>query len=231
MDSYHGGPLDPLDVVDWHRGLPDRRRRRRPGFIAGLLLGILVTLLATALAPAVSRGAAQVGIPNPVAPTLPAVGPGLLPEASLGHAGASPDPAAASQPVAATPVVSPGDGRPTSTLGPILEPDLSTPAARAVVEQPTAEVITRNRQTPPNLGDHRLAGEASWGDDWTGVVTRLPRGTAICVAGKLGHWCGLSIGYGPAIWTGRIVDFDRATFHDVRGDPVVLGTCQVVLSW
>ena len=74
-----------------------------------------------------------------------------------------------------------------------------------------------------------LRGTASWGDGWTGVVTRLPRGTRIRVCGPLGCWSGRSVGYGPAVRTGRIADLSRAVFASVCGDPSI-GLCRVSLE-
>lgn len=74
------------------------------------------------------------------------------------------------------------------------------------------------------------AGTASWGDGWHGVVTRLPRGTRICVRGPLGSWCGRSVGYGPAAYTHRVADLSRAVFRLVCG-PLSAGLCRVGVSW
>ena len=72
------------------------------------------------------------------------------------------------------------------------------------------------------------AGIASWGDGWSGVVTRLPRGTAIIVCGPLACWSGRSVGYGPAKRTGRIADLSRAVFAHICGAPS-RGLCRVIL--
>lgn len=78
----------------------------------------------------------------------------------------------------------------------------------------------------PVHGRTWAVGTASWGDGWPGVVTRLPRGTRICVAGPIGSWCGRSTGYGPAAYTHRVADLSRAAFRLVCGDPSI-GLCRV----
>ncbi len=77
---------------------------------------------------------------------------------------------------------------------------------------------------------HELVGTGSWGDGWSGVVTRLPRGTVIQVCGPLACWSGRSVGYGPAKWTGRITDMSRTVFSEVCGAPS-MGLCRVTLRW
>ncbi len=77
---------------------------------------------------------------------------------------------------------------------------------------------------------HVLRGIASWGAGWSGVVTRLPRGTRITVTGPLGSWSGRSVGYGPAKWTGRIADLSRGVFMAICG-PLSRGLCRVELRW
>jgi len=134
-------------------------------------------------------------------------------------------PAAASQrPATAQRPVLPSDAGPVaSTPGPILEPAVSVaPVPRPVVDEPAPELVV--------VQGNAVTGEASWGDGWSGIVTRLPRGTPICVTGKLGQWCGPSVGYGPQEWTGRIADLSRAVFADICGDPD-MGVCPVVLTW
>jgi hypothetical protein len=61
-------------------------------------------------------------------------------------------------------------------------------------------------------------------------VTRFPRGTPIVVTGPLGTWRGLSWGYGPAKYTGRIADLDRLIFAAICGAPS-RGICEVTLRW
>jgi len=62
-----------------------------------------------------------------------------------------------------------------------------------------------------------------------GIVTRLPRGTWVCVTGPAGTACGHSVGYGPAAWTHRLVDLDRSTFVRVCG-ALALGLCAVTMA-
>lgn len=81
-----------------------------------------------------------------------------------------------------------------------------------------------------SMPGHSLTGIASWGYFSGHVVTRLPRGTPITVTGPLGSWSGKSWGYGPAKWTGRIVDADREVFRLLCGDPSK-GLCTVTLEW
>lgn len=84
--------------------------------------------------------------------------------------------------------------------------------------------------SPPNSEPSASwRGTASWGDFGGHVVTRLPRGTRIEVVGPHGTWHGRSWGYGPAKWTGRIVDLDVRVFEDICG-PRSLGLCKVTLS-
>lgn len=83
--------------------------------------------------------------------------------------------------------------------------------------------------TPSSRPSQSLRGTASWGYFGGHVVTRLPRGTHIEVVGPLGTWRGVSWGYGPAAWTGRIVDLDYSVFKQLCGDPVRLGLCTVTL--
>lgn len=97
-------------------------------------------------------------------------------------------------------------------------PGAATPPAHA--PRPTGRIGTASE---------RLTGTASWGYGWSGVVTRLPRGTRICVRGPLGSWCGRSVGYGPAAYTRRIADLSRAVFEKVCGDPSA-GLCRIVLE-
>jgi hypothetical protein len=75
-----------------------------------------------------------------------------------------------------------------------------------------------------------ISGIASWGDFGGHVVTRLPRGTSIFVAGPQGGWTGTSWGYGPAKSTGRIVDLDRQVFAAICGSPSK-GLCRVTLGY
>jgi hypothetical protein len=75
-----------------------------------------------------------------------------------------------------------------------------------------------------------IRGTASWGYGWSGVVTRLPRGTAIRVCGALGCWSGRSVGYGPQASTGRIADLSRTVFASICGDPILLGLCHVTVA-
>lgn len=108
--------------------------------------------------------------------------------------------------------------RPTSTPAPSSSP--SPVPSTSPTPRPSSAPVAR----------HRLAGIGSWGDGWSGVVTRLPRGTRICVTAKLGRWCGRSTGYGPAVWTGRIADLSRAVFVEICG-PLSAGLCPVVVTW
>ena len=101
-----------------------------------------------------------------------------------------------------------------SHFQPLSSPDSSAPTSSAPV---------------PQASTH-LTGIASWGYGWSGVVTRLRRGTAICVTGPLGKWCGRSVGYGPALWTHRIADLSPTVFVTICG-PLSRGLCKVVLSW
>jgi hypothetical protein len=107
------------------------------------------------------------------------------------------------------------------------EPDLARPSRASVLpplpspSRPFARAAARG---------HHLRGVASFGYGWVGVVTRLPRGTRICVTGPLGRWCGRSVGYGPAKWTHRIADLSPAVFSRICG-PLSAGLCGVVLSW
>ncbi len=89
----------------------------------------------------------------------------------------------------------------------------------------TARPTTREGGTP-----HSLRGIASWGPFSGHVVTRLPRGMPIVVTGPLGTWRGVSWGYGPAAWTGRIADLDRSVFAAICGPPS-RGICTVTLRW
>jgi hypothetical protein len=75
-----------------------------------------------------------------------------------------------------------------------------------------------------------ISGIASWGDFGGHVVTRLPRGTSIFVAGPQGGWTGSSWGYGPQASTGRIVDLDRSVFAAICGSPSK-GLCEVRLTY
>ena len=106
------------------------------------------------------------------------------------------------------------------------------PRSGGASPSPTATV--RETSPQPTPGPARatvpvsVSGIASWGDGWTGVVTRFPRGTPIRVCGPLGCWSGRSVGYGPAVWTGRIADLSRAVFSEICGDPA-MGLCRVVL--
>ena len=82
---------------------------------------------------------------------------------------------------------------------------------------------------PPRTARTALSGTASWGWGWSGVVTRLPRGTRIRVCGPLACWSGRSEGHGPAAWTGRIADLSRSVFARLCGDPA-RGLCRVTLE-
>jgi len=105
----------------------------------------------------------------------------------------------------------------------------STPSHTPAI--PTPEAPAATAEARPGAGfRHSLTGIASWGYGWAGVVTRLPRGTPICVYGPIGHWCGRSEGYGPAKRTGRIADLSKAVFADVVGDPRI-GLGKVKLTW
>ncbi len=73
-----------------------------------------------------------------------------------------------------------------------------------------------------------VVGTASWGDFSGHIVTRYPRGTHVTVCSKAHCVTGRSWGYGPARWTGRIVDLDRRLFALVCGPPR-LGLCTVAL--
>lgn len=75
-----------------------------------------------------------------------------------------------------------------------------------------------------------IVGIGSWGNFGGHVVTRLPRGTSIFVAGPEGGWTGSSWGFGPAESTGRIVDMDVTVFEIVCGSWRI-GLCEVELSW
>ena len=60
-------------------------------------------------------------------------------------------------------------------------------------------------------------GVASWGYFGGHVVSRWPRGTVLTVCGNVGCRTAHSWGYGPAKWTGRLVDLDVTVFRDVCG--------------
>jgi len=102
-------------------------------------------------------------------------------------------------------------------------------APRAAIHPPAiAHAIHVSRDVPmPGVS---LSGIASWGYGWSGVVTRLPRGTQITVTGPLGSWSGRSVGYGPAVWTDRIADLSRSVFELICGDPR-MGLCKVTVSY
>jgi hypothetical protein len=123
-------------------------------------------------------------------------------------------------------------------------PHPSDPPALVVGRQPEPERRTRSSNLPtvtarpwPAAGVLSgrtnavlVSGIASWGYGWVGVVTRLPRGTAITVCGALGCWSGRSTGYGPAVWTHRIADLSRSVFAAICGAPSK-GLCRVTLTW
>lgn len=110
----------------------------------------------------------------------------------------------------------------TSSAPPVTR---KTPALGGASPSPAAPT-TEPLPTP----GHSLTGTASWGYFSGHVVTRVPRGTPITVIGPLGSWSGKSWGYGPAKWTGRIVDADREVFRLLCGDPSK-GLCTVTLEW
>jgi len=144
--------------------------------------------------------------PRVVALVLTAFLVGML----AGHASATPRPAPQPSAGLALPA---GEGR---TAAP---PRLRVQPAAVVRVRPASGSVTAPH---PSI----LRGIASWGDGWVGVVTRLQRGTPICVTGPRGRWCGRSTGYGPARWTGRIADLSRLVFVAICG-PASLGLCRV----
>jgi hypothetical protein len=89
--------------------------------------------------------------------------------------------------------------------------------------------VTETRQKAIRPSGTALRGTASWGNGWTGVVTRLPRGTVIRVCGPLGCWSGRSVGYGPAVRTHRVADLSRSVFSRICGDPSA-GLCRVSID-
>ena len=113
---------------------------------------------------------------------------------------------------------------PSTAFAPVTLPSpLPSPSTLTISQEPSLK-------PSPTSGPVRTSrGIASWGDFGGHVVTRLPRGTRIAVVGPLGTWHGRSWGYGPAAYTGRIVDLDREVFRDICGDPVILGLCTVKL--
>jgi hypothetical protein len=128
----------------------------------------------------------------------------------------------------------PRTGAPTSAAPPATAHPVATPTAVALVgrpPRPTVSPVARSTPAPTVTDSFRLSirGTASWGYGWSGVVTRLPRGTAICVTGPLGRWCGRSVGYGPAVYTHRIADLSRAVFASICG-PLSQGLCRVTLA-
>ena len=120
--------------------------------------------------------------------------------------------------LAATPVPSA-----VATVGPVALP---IPPRPPIVSQ---HAVARTRPAATPAAHAALRGVASWGDGWTGVVTRLPRGTAIRVCGPLGCWSGRSVGYGPAARTGRVADLSRAVFARICGSPS-MGLCPVTVT-
>lgn len=105
---------------------------------------------------------------------------------------------------------------------------ISVPVVRSRVEpKPSSKPSPSSKVTS---WKSKMTGTASWGPFSGHVVTRLERGTPIKVCGKLGCWSGKSWGYGPAKWTGRIVDLDVAVFEDICA-PRSVGLCRVTLYW
>jgi hypothetical protein len=102
-------------------------------------------------------------------------------------------------------------------------PDLGATVVPLAVASPRPVAVSVVR--PPRL----VRGIASWGDGWAGVVTRLPRGTWIRVCGALGCWSGRSVGFGPAVATGRIADRSAAVFAAICGAPS-MGLCSITLE-
>jgi hypothetical protein len=97
--------------------------------------------------------------------------------------------------------------------------------AWSIACSPVAAVAPSPR---PATAPRVVRGIASWGRFGGHVVTRLPRGTRIRVCGAIGCWSGRSWGYGPARWTGRLVDLDAAVFRAICG-PLSAGLCRVSL--
>ena len=123
------------------------------------------------------------------------------------------------------------------TLGPAQSPvamGANPGAERTGAPLSVPPTVPGGTPAPPSSGisaaGHTISGTASWGYGWSGAVTRLRRGTPICVTGPLGRWCGRSVGYGPAKWTGRIVDLSASLFRELCG-PLSRGLCTVRLSW
>lgn len=115
---------------------------------------------------------------------------------------------------------------PTLASAPSMSPEPTLEPTARPTPKPTPKPTPRATAKPSKS----LSGTASWGDFDGHVVTRLPRGTSIVVVGPTGTWRGKSWGYGPAKWTGRIVDLDVLVFEDICG-PRSQGLCQVTLYW
>lgn len=105
-----------------------------------------------------------------------------------------------------------------------------TPSSPDPTSGPSPKPSTKPTSKPrTSVYTRSWYGEASWGYFGGHVVTRLPRGTRIEIVGPLGRWRGVSWGYGPAKWTGRIADLDKEVFRSVCGSPS-RGVCNATLK-
>lgn len=133
------------------------------------------------------------------------------------------------------PPTDPASAPPPWSTGAVSPPIIPQPTATGTGPALTAAPATPKPSPAPRptgrIGSAVAAfrGTASWGYGWSGVVTRLPRGTRIRVCGARGCWSGRSTGFGPQASTGRIADLSRAVFADICGDPA-LGLCPVLLE-
>ncbi len=77
---------------------------------------------------------------------------------------------------------------------------------------------------------YTLTGTASFYDNGTTAMTAVPRGTTIVICGKAGCIERVVNDYGPAAWTGRLIDMYRPDFFLICGCGSWSGLTQVTVK-
>jgi rare lipoprotein A (peptidoglycan hydrolase) len=139
-----------------------------------------------------------------------------------------PVPSSSTTPPASTTLSSSHQVPPSSTVSPTevksVRTSLAPRASRSEVQRTTLP-------TPLVVRDGRASGRASWYRWRAGncASRTIPRGTVVTVSSNARVGTCRVGDYGPAAWTGRIIDLDATVFEQLA--PLSKGVIEVELSW